>query len=147
MAEIGVDLKIKSSNKPTFFKRVQRGETQMFRLSWIADYPDAQNFLQVFYGPNAHASNRAAYDNPEYNKLYERAAVLGPCPERTRLYAQMTDILIEDCPWIFMHQPLSFTVTHSWVKNWVPHSFPYGLTKYRKVDLDARAEWLRKQRF
>ena len=147
MAEVGVELKIHSSNRPAFFKRVRGGETQLFRLSWIADYPDAQNFLQLFYGPNAHASNRAAYSNPDYDRLYEQAVILGPSPERARLYAQMTDILIEDCPWIFMHQPLSFTVTHSWVKNWVPHSFPYGLTKYRGVDMEARADWLRSRQF
>ncbi len=140
MNEIGVDLKIHYSNKPAFFKRVQGGETQLFRLSWFADYPDAQNFLQVFYGPNAHASNRAAYNDPEYNRLYEQMCVMPLSPERDRLCEQMVGLIIEDCPWIFMHQPLDFVVTRHWLKNYNLHAFPYGMSKYYKVDELARRQ-------
>jgi len=138
MSEIGVDLKIHYSNRPLFFKRVQRGETQLFRLSWIADYPDAQNFLQVFYGPNAHASNRAAYNSSEYNRLYEQICVMPLSPERDRLCEQMVDMIIEECPWIFMHQPKALTVVRHWLKNYKLHNFPYGMDKYRDVEM---AEW------
>jgi len=141
MSEIGVELRIHYSNKPTFFKRVQGGRTQMFRLSWFADYPDPQNFLQVFYGPNAHASNRAAYNSLEYNRLYEQARTMRSSSERGRLYNEMVDIVIEDCPWIFMHQPMNFVVTHRWVKNYKPHDFPYGMGKFRDVDMADWTAW------
>ena len=138
MDMIGVKLTMNYSNRPLFFKRVQAGETQMFRLSWIADYPDAQNFLQVFYGPNAHASNRAAYINPEYDRMYEMFCVLPPSPERNRLCERMINLIMEDCPWIFMHQPLDFVVTRHWLKNYNLHAFPYSMSKYYRVD---QLEW------
>lgn len=138
MSEIGVELKMHYSNKPAFFKRVQGGETQMFRLSWFADYPDAQNFLQAFYGPNAHASNRAAYNRPEYDRLYEEMSGMFSSPDRDRICEEMVELIIEDCPWIFMHQPMNFDLRHEWVKNFSPHNFSYGMDKYRRVD---NAEW------
>lgn len=73
------------------------------RLPWIAmgwglDYPDAENTLQLFYGPNrTPGSNTANYANPEYDRLYERAAVLPPGPARTEIYREMNRMVIDDC--------------------------------------------------
>jgi ABC-type oligopeptide transport system substrate-binding subunit len=65
---------------------------------WGLDYPDAENTLQLFYGPNqAPGSNAANYVNPEYDALYERTGVMQPSPERTELYARMNQMLIDDC--------------------------------------------------
>ncbi|MDJ0926308.1 MAG: ABC transporter substrate-binding protein [Gammaproteobacteria bacterium] len=67
-------------------------------LGWGLDYPDAQNTLQLFYGPyRAPGSNLTNYNNPEYNALYEQAAVMQPSPERTEIYRRMNRILIGDC--------------------------------------------------
>ncbi len=65
---------------------------------WTLDYPDAENVLQLFYGPNASpGSNVSNYANPAYDRLYEQAAVMARSPERTKLYRQMNEILISDC--------------------------------------------------
>ena len=65
---------------------------------WGLDYPDAENTLQLFYGPNASpGSNDANYRNPEYDRLFEQASVMLPSPERTALYQQMNRMLIDDC--------------------------------------------------
>ncbi len=67
-------------------------------VGWGLDYPDAQNTLQLFYGPNrAPGSNSSNYDNPEYNRLYKEASVMQPSPERTKIYRKMNQILIDDC--------------------------------------------------
>lgn len=136
MAELGISLKINYSNRPTFFERVRRGDVQLFRLSWIADYSDEHNFLQLFYGPNAHGSNRANYQNSTYDKLFESFMLLEPSSERAVLARQMVDILIEECPWIFMHQPVDTVLTNRRVKNYVPHAFPGGMTKYVELEND-----------
>jgi oligopeptide transport system substrate-binding protein len=73
------------------------------QLPWIAkgwglDFPDAENTLQLFYGPNASpGSNDANYRNPEYDELYEQSSVMLPSSERTALYQKMNRILIDDC--------------------------------------------------
>ncbi len=65
---------------------------------WGLDYPDAENTLQLFYGPNGSpGSNDANYRNPEYDALYEQAAVMLPSPERTALYRRMNQLVIDDC--------------------------------------------------
>ena len=72
-------------------------------LPWIAkgwglDYPDAQNTLQLFYGPNGSpGSNDANYRNPEYDRLYEQASVMLPSPERTEIYRRMNQMVVDDC--------------------------------------------------
>ena len=62
-------------------------------------------------------------------------------PERTALYRRMAAIVIEDCPWIFMHHPRAYGLQHCWIRNYKPHDFPYGMTRYRKIDLQARRDW------
>ena len=81
-----------------FNKAVKQAKIMIVGMGWGLDYPDAQNTLQLFYGPyGSPGSNNANYNNPEYNRLYEQAAVMQPSPERTRIYRKMNEIMIEDC--------------------------------------------------
>jgi len=66
--------------------------------SWTMDYPDAENTMQLFYGPNAApGSNTANYDNHEFNQLYRATSPLQPSPDRTAIYHKMNNIVIDDC--------------------------------------------------
>ncbi|MDH3588527.1 MAG: ABC transporter substrate-binding protein [Gammaproteobacteria bacterium] len=66
--------------------------------SWGLDYPDAENVLQLFYGPNGSpGSNDANFADPEYDRLYEQSAVMQPGPERTAIYHRMNQILVDSC--------------------------------------------------
>lgn len=65
---------------------------------WGLDYPDAENTLQLFYGPNGSpGSNDANYRNADFDRLYEQASVMLPSPERTALYRRMNEMVIDDC--------------------------------------------------
>jgi len=76
----------------------RRSELPLVVKGWGLDYPDAENTLQLFYGPNASpGSNDANYRNPAYDALYEQAAVLLPSPERTAIYREMNRMLLDDC--------------------------------------------------
>jgi oligopeptide transport system substrate-binding protein len=142
MNQIGVVIEPSYNNWPTFLDKIQRGQAQMFGLGWVADYPDAENFLQLFYGPNeSPGPNHAHYANPEFDALYDQARVMLDTPERTALYQQMADIVIEDCPWIFSGQPLAYGLFHSWLKNYKRHDFPYTMSKYFKIDVEKRRAW------
>ncbi len=142
--EIGVLLEASYNNWPTFLQKMERRQCQLYRLGWIADYPDAENFLQLFYGPNSSPGpNHSNYESPEIDKLYEMIRTMNDTHERTAIYRKMADIVEEDAPWIFTDHPMSFGLHHSWVKNYKHHDFPYGMTKYRKLDLVMREEWQR----
>ncbi len=146
MGQIGVLIVPVYHNWPAFLERMERRQAQLFRLGWVADYPDAENFLQLFYGPNSSPGpNHSNYSNKEFDKLYEKVRVLPESPERTALYRQMAAMVVEDCPWIFEQHPLSYALTHAWLKNYKPHDFPYGMGKYYAIDTQARQAWKAKQ--
>ncbi len=70
----------------------------LINSSWTMDYPDAENLMQLYYGPNASpGSNSANYDNPEYNRLYESSTAMNASPERTEIYREMNQMLMDDC--------------------------------------------------
>ncbi len=144
MTRIGIVIRPSYNNWPAFLEKIARGQAQMFTLGWVADYPDAENFLQLFYGPNrSPGPNHTQYRNKEFDRLYEKVRVMQDSPERTALYQRMADIVIEDSPWIFSTTPLAYGLFHSWLENFKRHDFPYGMGKYYKIDADRRREWLR----
>ncbi|QHI68883.1 ABC transporter substrate-binding protein [Tichowtungia aerotolerans] len=140
--QVGIVLKASYNNWPTFLDKMDRRQAQLFQLGWVADYPDPENFLQLFYSANVSPGpNHANYVNPEFDALYEKIRFLLPGEEKDRLCKQMADIIIEDCPWIFMHQPMSYALVHNWLENYKPHDFPYGMTKYRRADNKLWNQW------
>jgi ABC-type oligopeptide transport system substrate-binding subunit len=70
----------------------------LMTIGWTMDYPDAENTVQLFYGPNASpGSNSANYNNEEFNRLYQASSTMQPSPARTTMYRNMNRIVIEDC--------------------------------------------------
>jgi len=140
--KIGIVLKANYNTWPTFIEKMNRRQSQMFQLGWVADYPDAENFLQLFYSKNeSPGPNHSNYRNAKIDRLYEAIRTMQDGPERTAKYERMANIIVEDAPWIYMYQPMSFALKHSWVENYLPHDFPYGMDKYRRVNLDTRRAW------
>ena len=81
-----------------FQRAYSQGKVPLINSSWTMDYPDAENLMQLYYGPNAApGSNSASYNNPDYNRLYETAATMTESPERTAIYREMNQILMSDC--------------------------------------------------
>ncbi len=135
MERIGIVVRPSINNWPTLLRKLDRKQAQMFMLNWMADYPDPENFLQLFYGPNeTPGANRANYHNAEFDRLYQQAARLPDGPDRRALYARLESIVMQDCPWMFLHHSLSFSLRQPWLKNYKPHDFPYGMAKYYRVD-------------
>ena len=131
---IGVSLKAQYHNWPTFLRRVSNRQSQMFRLGWVGDYPDAENFLQLFYGKNVSPGpNRVNYVSPEFDRLYEAACAATDTAERNRFWARAQEMTREDCPWIFLHFQKTYSLCHERVLNYVPSDFPYGSEKYLRV--------------
>lgn len=127
---------------PAFLEKLSRGQAQMFQLGWVADYPDAENFLQLFYGPNkSPGPNHTQYANEEVDRLYEKLRTMHDSPERTEIAQRMADIIIEDGPWMFTGIPVSYGLFHSWIENYKRHDFPYGMSKYYKIDVEHRRSW------
>ncbi|MBS1963062.1 MAG: ABC transporter substrate-binding protein [Bdellovibrionales bacterium] len=139
MTAIGIQVKVQTFSWPEFQQSLKNKKGQMWSFAWGADYPDAENFLQLFYSKNSSPGpNDANYDNPEFDKLYEKSLTMNDSPARTELYKKMAAIVIEDTPWAFGVHRLTYGLTHPWLKNYKPHEFNHGMAKYYRIDTNLR---------
>ncbi len=141
MANIGITVNIVFNTWPQFMNKIHNKGAQIFGIAWQADYPDGQNFLQLFYGPNSSPGpNSSNYDNPEFNQLYERAMTMEDSPARQGLYRKMVMLVNEDCPWIYGIHRIGYGLRYDWVKNYKPNRFNNQAIKYYRIDTAQRKQ-------
>lgn len=79
---------------------VRNGNAIFWRSGWVADYPDPENFLNLFYGGNVNTDdvtvNPFKYNNPEFDKLFEKANAETNDEKRMELLAQCDQMIIDD---------------------------------------------------
>jgi ABC-type transport system substrate-binding protein len=139
MMAIGLEIEVQYMDWPTYLEKMNARSLQLFTSGAHASIIDAQDFLQSFYSKYmAPGANNFNYSNPKFDKLYEKAVIMPDCPERRRLYRKMEEIALEDCPAAFLNHRVAYVLHHDWYKNYKPHAFAYGLSKYRRIDLDKR---------
>jgi oligopeptide transport system substrate-binding protein len=135
MSVLGIRIRTSAYSWPQFQEVVRNRKAQLWEQAWLADYPDGENFLQLFYGKNVSPGpNDSGYSNPRYDQLYEKAIRLPDSPRRTAIYREMVGLLVEDCPWIFGSHRLSYVLTQPWMKNYKPNDFDHSRYKYYRVD-------------
>lgn len=120
-----------------YYRAYSQGKVTLINTSWTMDYPDAENNMQLFYGPNASpGANSSSFNNPEYNRLYEATSSMAESPERTRIYRQMNQIVMNECPSI---TGITRTMVFLWDKNvqMLPDRSFLGGSFLRFVDLAA----------
>jgi ABC-type transport system substrate-binding protein len=140
LVAVGLEVDVQYMDLPTYQEKVNTKSVQMFASGTTAGTPDALDFLSMLYGRNgAPGPNKFNYSNPEFDRLYEKAEVMGDCHQRDELYRRMEIIVLEDCPAAFLNHRVGYVLHHDWYKNYKPHAFAYGLSKYRRVDMAKRA--------
>src|SRR5690242_2033847 len=96
---IGVRMEVQKDKFPELLKLERQCKLMMRTASWIADWPDAEKFMQLLYGPNTGQNNNACAKIPEYDRLYEQSLRMPPSPARDKLYHEMTKIIEAYAPW------------------------------------------------
>ncbi len=141
MEKIGLKMKIEYRNWARFQEMVDSKQAQVYSLGWVADYPDEQTFLQLFYGKNVGTNgiNSANYQNPEFDVLYEKAMVMNPGPELNELYRKMEAIVMEDNPWLLGYYGVGFTLYYDWVDNLKISEYSHGNRMNQVLDSSKRA--------
>jgi ABC-type transport system substrate-binding protein len=119
--------------------RIQKGQFQLVLYGWLADYPDPENFVFLLYGRNDRTVNAAAYDNPEYNRLFEQMRAMDDGPERLSIIRKMRAIEVEDCPVAFSDHGEGLGLHYMWVTNEKLHPVALDGDKYRGIDAERRA--------
>ena len=134
MDRINIVVNLQYNNWPSYLQKVGRREAQIFLIGWMADYPSALNFMQLFVGRNSSPGpNRANYNNPGYDAIFDKADTELNDNERLDLIRQMQEKAREDCPWIFMHHRKTHLLLNPRVRNMTIHDFPYGAEKHWRV--------------
>lgn len=135
--KIDLQLVVRNSDFNRFQDKIRKGTAQLFFFGWNADYPDPENFLFLFYGPQSRVKsgeNAANYQNPEYDRMFERMQVMANGPERQAVIDQMVDVLRRDAPWVYMLYPKDYTLAHTWVYNRKPNKMANNGLKYQRID-------------
>lgn len=120
LKKVGIEVEIVQLEWTTLKEMINKGKTDAFYLAWIADYPDAENFLvPLFHSKNfGPAGNRAFYKNPQIDKLIEKASQTINTSERIKLYQQIEAKIHYEAPWVFLWHQKEFSVHQPWVKGY-----------------------------
>lgn len=105
-AQVGIKLQVEQNSFSKWLQRAHEGDGQAFDSGWILDYPDAQNVMQLLYGPNAETGlNYARFSDQKYDALYRELAGLDDVIDEQRkrkgaLLASMHQIVDHETPWV-----------------------------------------------
>ena len=135
MADIGVRMTFGKVEKlPDLRRQAQLGKVQCFTYGWIADYPDGENFLQLFWSKSIGGANYTMFSLPEYDRLYERVKVMPDSPERTALYTRMVHLIWVYAPWRVNSLFRNTVLIHPWVIGYKKHPFAHEPFRYLDID-------------
>jgi oligopeptide transport system substrate-binding protein len=145
MEKIGIKIKIVTNLSPELQAKIKKRSTMLIDYGWIGDYPDTENFLQIFYGPNSSpGANSANYNNPEFNKQYEIISKMQDSPERTALYTKLNQYLANEVVAIFTVHTQSYILQQKWLKNFHDSDFVFDFHQYLDVDVKEKSDTLKK---
>jgi len=150
-AKLGIQLEVRATDNNQFQDKVRKGKHQVFWLGWNADYPDAENFLFLFYGPNSKSisdgENTANYQNPEFDKLFTQLKMMDDGPGKQEVIDKMMELLRRDAPLSFGFYPFASAAVQKWVTNSKPAILIRDHGRYLRLNSEERtaslAEWNR----
>lgn len=130
---IGITIKLEVLPSPILRQKKANGKLPAFRVGWIADYPDAENFLSLFYSKNfaPNGPNYAHYKNDLFDDLYEQALMITNQKERVTIYKKMDSIIINDVPVVNLFYDEIIRFKHKNVKGLTTN--PTNLLNLKKV--------------
>lgn len=100
LGEFGIEVKVDVLPASVHRERSARGDLEFFRKSWLADYPDDENFMALFYSENItpKGPNYFFYSNKDFDSLYTDALSITDANRRRELYRSMDSIVTVDAP-------------------------------------------------
>lgn len=134
LQQVGIKVQVETVQKSLLLEQTAQSQALFFRASWIADYPDAENYLSVFYGKNPAPPNYTRYHNAAFDALYEKAIAQKEDSLRYELYQQMDRLIIADAPIVPLWYDEVIHLVHNNVKGFNPTSL--NLLELRRVRVE-----------
>jgi len=105
LSEVGMRIKVEVNQGATHREMVAHQKLNFFRGSWIADYPDAENYLSLMYSPN-HAPvgpNYTHFSSSAFDSLYSMAMVETDAAKRNKMYEAMDSVSMAQSPVVVLY--------------------------------------------
>lgn len=117
LSEIGIKIKLEINQGAALRTIVAKQQAAMFRASWIADYPDAENYFSLFYSANKAPAgpNYTHYSNQVFDNLYEEAISTANDSIRLSIYRRMNELLMQDAPFVILYYDKVIRLQHNGV--------------------------------
>jgi ABC-type transport system substrate-binding protein len=119
----GLRVRIRQLEWSAYLDATNKGEPDMFWLSWWADYPDPENFLfPLFDSSNIGTSgNRVRYRNPAVDALIEKGQHSTSRQRRNEYYREAEGLIVRDAPWVFFWHRTDYTLRQPWIHHYSIH--------------------------
>ena len=103
--EIGISLKINNLQGGALRKEIYGTRINFWRASWIADYPDGENYLSLFYSENhsPNGPNTTHFKNEEFDELYRASLLITDDSSRIEIYQKMERLMLAEAPIIVLY--------------------------------------------
>jgi ABC-type transport system substrate-binding protein len=113
LQNVGLVVNIDVMPPSTLRQSKANGKLSIFRASWIADYPDAENYLSLFYSKNfaPNGPNYMHFSNEQFDTWYEASIKTTENDVRYKLYQKMDSLIIAKAPVVplYYDQVVRFT--------------------------------------
>ena len=116
---LGVEVEIELVDWETFLDEMRGGRFQVFEVGWVADYPDAEDFLDLLFHSES-MENHTDYSNPDVDQLLEMARVEGDIDARLAMYQEIEQTIVDDAPWLPLWFGRSYFLVKPYVKGFTP---------------------------
>ncbi len=136
LRKIGVTINLQIVDWAQHLESIDNNQPLFYRLGWVADYPDPENFIQLLSSKNfpPNGANYSRYSNPEYDKLFDEAMMSSDAKKQVELFKQAEKIAVEDAPWLFLFYTVRYRMMQPYVNDLVYN--PQELIFLTKVWLD-----------
>jgi oligopeptide transport system substrate-binding protein len=122
MEEVGIPVQVEVVQKSLLLEQTAKSQAAFFRGSWIADYPDAENYMAMFYSKYPAPPNYTRYSNPAFDVLYEKALLENNDSIRYQLYREMDQLVIDDAPVIPIWYDMAFHLIQPNIEGFYPNA-------------------------
>ena len=122
LEESGIPVRVEVVQKSLLLELTSNSRAGFFRGSWIADYPDAENYLSVFYSKNPAPPNYTRYNNPVFDAAFEKAITETNDSLRYKLYQQADQVMMNDAPVVPLWYDKAVRLVQPHVKGFRPNA-------------------------
>ena len=140
LQKAGLDVNIEVMPPSTLRQMKSSGELDALRASWIADYPDAENYLSLFYSKNftPNGPNYTHFSDETFDQMYEASLSINDVNERKELYARMDSLAMSKAPIVPLYYDEVVRFTRKNISGFTPNAQNFLVLKRVKKSVDVK---------